>query len=415
MTNNDYGVCTNPSSCRAVRISEHVYWVGAIDWALRDFHGYATRRGSTYNAYLVMGEKITLIDTVKYSFAEEMLSRIACVVDPTDIDYIVSNHAEMDHSGALPMAIKTIQPEKVFASAMGVRALKDHKLVSDDIIAVKDGETISLGDLHLTFYETRMLHWPDSMFSYVQEDGVLFSNDAFGMHLASAERFDDEVDPTILDYEAAKYYANIILPYSHLVTRLLDKMETVGLEPKIIAPDHGPAWRKNGASVVAKYANWAKQRPSLKAVVVYDTMWESTVRMAREVGEGLLAGGAKPTLMPLSAFHRSDVAVELLEAGALVVGSPTLNNNLFPSIADLLTYLKGLKRLNMVGAAFGSYGWSGEAVGQINEILTGMKVELVSDGVRAKYVPDSDALEQCYALGQQIASALHSKMKEPSA
>jgi len=403
----------NQTPFQAVKINEHVYWVGAIDWGLRDFHGYATERGTTYNAYLILADKVTLIDTVKAPFAEEMLARIASVIDPKRIDYIISNHAEMDHTGALPAIIKAVEPAAVFASTLGVKALTDHHLAVG-ATAVKDGETLNLGNLNLTFYETRMLHWPDSMFTYLQEEGLLFSNDAFGMHLASAERFDDELDPAILHQETEKYYANILTPYSHLILRLLEKLQGLSLNISMIAPDHGPVWRSGISTVVEDYTRWARLEPTDKVVIVYDTMWESTARMARAIAEGATAGGAKVKLMPLNASHRSEIATELLEAGALVVGSPTLNNNLFPTVADVLTYLRGLKRQNLVGAAFGSYGWSGEAVSHVTEVLTAMKVELISDGVKVKYVPGADALAQCAALGRQLAEAVIAKIRSAS-
>ncbi|MHB0935637.1 MAG: FprA family A-type flavoprotein [Armatimonadota bacterium] len=404
---------SNNQPFQAVKISEHVYWVGAIDWGLRDFHGYATERGTTYNAYLILADKVTLIDTVKAPFMAEMMARIASVIDPKRIDFIISNHAEMDHSGALPAVIQAVEPAAVFASTMGVKALTDHHL-AERVTAVKDGETLSLGNFNLTFYETRMLHWPDSMFTYLQEEALLFSNDAFGMHLASAERFDDELDPAVLHHETEKYYANILTPYSHLILRLLEKLQGLSLDIKMIAPDHGPVWRSGISTVVEDYARWARLEPTNKVVIVYDTMWESTARMARAIAEGVTAAGAKVALMPLNANHRSEIATELLEAGALLVGSPTLNNNLFPTVADVLTYLRGLKRHNLVGAAFGSYGWSGEAVSHITEVLTAMKVELISDGVKVKYVPDADVLAQCVALGRQAAETVTEKIRSAS-
>lgn len=389
----------------AVKISDHVYWVGAIDWGLRDFHGYSTHRGSTYNAFLVMGEKITLIDTVKAPFQDELLARIASVVDPSRIDYIISNHAEMDHSGCLPQIIDLVKPEKVFTSPNGVKVLSDHFRLSKELTAVKDGESIDLGGLTFSFVETRMLHWPDSMFSYLAEDGVLFSNDAFGMHLATAERFDDEIDPEVLDYEAKTYFANILLPYSSLITKLLAKVGEMNLPIKAIATDHGPVWRKDIAGILDRYGKWAAQRRSNKAIIVYDTMWQSTAKMARAIGEGLTAGGAHVKIMPINGSHRSDVATELLDAGALLVGSPTMNNNLYPTVADVMTYVKGLRPQNLIGAAFGSYGWGGEAVNQLKEILTAMKVDIVGD-LKIKFVPDAEALENCYALGKSVAERL---------
>ena len=391
---------------KAIKVSDHVYWVGAIDWRMRDFHGYATPRGSTYNAYLILADKITLIDTVRATFKDELFARIASVVDPNDITYIISNHSEMDHSGCLPEAIKMINPEKVFASNIGVKTLNEQLSFDREITPLKDGESLSLGNLNLSFMETKMLHWPDSMMTYVAEDNLLFSQDGFGMHLASSERFADTISNEILEYEAAKYYANILMPYSRLVSRLLTKVSDMGLKIDIIAPDHGPVWRKDVSKILQSYSKWAIQEPTCKAVVVYDTMWKSTATMARAIGEGLGAGGTSVRLMPLMGSHRSEVVTEILNAGALIVGSSTMNNNMLPGMADVLLYLKGLKPINLIGAAFGSYGWTGEAAGQIEEILRAMKVEIVADAIKAKYVPDGAVLEQCYSMGQLIAGKL---------
>ncbi len=392
---------------KAVKVSDHVYWVGAIDWNIRDFHGYSTERGSTYNAYLIMADKITLIDTVKAPFKNELLSRISSVVDPGKIDYIISNHSEMDHTGSLPEVVDAVKPEKVFASAMGVKALSGHFHQGLQVVPVKDGEKISLGNVNLSFVETRMLHWPDSMFTYLAEDGVLFSNDAFGMHLASSKRFDDEV--TDWEYEARKYFANILLPYSALVAKLLEKVDKLGLAIKTIAPDHGLIWRGDARTILEFYGRWSAQKPTKKAVIAFDTMWQSTAMMARAIGEGLIAGGINTRVMPLGPNNRSNIATEVLDAGALLVGSPTLNNNMLPTVADLLTYLKGLKPQNLIGAAFGSYGWSGEAVGQVKDVLADMKVDLVGENIRVQYVPDENVLAQCYSLGTLVAEKLAEK------
>ncbi len=387
----------------AVRISEHVYWVGAVDWGVRDFHGYATNRGTTYNAYLVVADKITLVDTVKKPFKDELLSRIASIVDPSEISYVISNHAEMDHSGCLPEVVELIRPERVMASEMGAKALHDHFGMGGVITPVKDGESTALGDVHFTFLDTKMVHWPDSMVAYLAEDAVLFSQDGFGMHLASSARFDDQIPDWILDTEAAKYYANILLPLSPLVAKVVAKLRELALTIKVLAPDHGPVWRKNIGRIVDLYATWAEQRPGEKVVVVYDTMWGSTAKMAEAVVEGVVAGGVEVVLMPLRSSHRSDVATELLGAGALVVGSPTMNRNLFPTVADALTYLKGLKPANLLGGAFGSYGWSGEAVAQIEAYLADTRIATVTDGIRAKYVPKPEDIGHCHALGVNVA------------
>jgi flavorubredoxin len=390
----------------AVKLTDTVYWVGAIDWNVRDFHGYATSGGTTYNAYLVLADKVTLIDTVKSPFRDELVARISSVIDPKKIDYIVSNHAEMDHSGSLSDIAAAVGPEKVFASPMGAKALDDHFRPAFEITPVKDGDEISLGNRTVTFLETRMLHWPDSMVSYLKEERLLFSQDAFGMHLASSERFDDELDDYLLEHEAAKYYANILLPFSHLILKLFERLSGLGLEFETIAPDHGPIWRKKGGRILELYGKWAKQERTNRAVVVYDTMWGSTGKMAASIADGLTGGGASVKVLKLRAAHRSDIATELLDAGALIVGSPTINNNIFPTIADLLVYLKGLKPKGLIGAAFGSYGWSGESVKQIEELLRGMNVDLIAEGLKTRYVPDDNALASCRELGETIASRL---------
>ena len=395
---------------KAVPVTEDVWWVGAIDWNIRDFHGYQTRRGSTYNAYLILADKVTLIDTVKAPFREEMMARIASVIDPGKIEYIVSNHSEMDHSGSLPEVVAALNPKKVFASAAGTKTLKELFSLDREITAVRDGETLSLGNRSLTFLETRMLHWPDSMFSYLNEEQLLFSQDAFGMHYASLERFADQCDPAILAYEAATYYANIILPYSPLVLKLIGKVTAAGLSFRIIAPDHGPIWRKETGGIIESYAKWAAQKPEAKAVVVYATMWHSTEMMARAISEGLADGGLHVKLMSMDEVHRSDVVYELLGAGALAVGSPTLNNHLLPNMADILTYLKGLKPRNLIGVAFGSYGWSGEAVKEIEEILAEMRIEKIGEGIRVKNVPDAGVLARCYELGKTMAEKVRSRL-----
>jgi len=390
---------------KAVKVTDKVYWVGAIDWTLKDFHGYSTHRGSTYNAYLVLADKVTLIDTVKAPFRGELLSRISSVIDPGKVNYVISNHSEMDHTGSLPEIVDILKPEKVFASKMGAKAIARH-FGSIDVKTVEDMSELDLGGLRIKFIETRMLHWPDSMFSYIEEEGILFSQDAFGMHLATAERFDDELPEQLLYEEAATYYANILMPYSHLVLKLLDRVTEIGLAPKIVAPDHGPIWRGKIDWVLNLYKQWAQRKPKHKVVIIFDTMWKSTELMARAIAEGAAETGASVKLMSMRSSHRSDIATEVLDAGALVVGSPTINNNMFPTVADVLYYLKGLKPKGLVGAGFGSFGWSGESVKQIEEILKEMKVELVGEGLKVQYIPDEGDLEKCRELGKKVADAI---------
>jgi flavorubredoxin len=400
---------------QAIKVTDRVYWVGAIDWQLRDFHGYSTPAGTTYNAFLIVADEITLVDSVKAPFMDEMMSRIASVVDPSEIRNVISNHAEMDHSGCLPQLLHSIRPQRLIASAQGEKALREHFHWSHPVQVVADGERLSLGNAGLQFLDARMLHWPDSMFSYLEGDGVLFSNDAFGMHMASSERFADEVDESALLHEAAKYYANVILPFSPRVTKVVGKLRASGLEVSTIAPDHGPIWRQRPERILELYLRWAAQQPTRKAVVVFDTMWQSTARMAHAIAEGLSAGGIRVKVMPLDGTHRSDVAAELLEAGALLVGSPTMNNHMYPTVADVMTYLSGLRPKNLVGAAFGSYGWNPKAVADLEQALQAMGVELLEPGLRVCYVPDQEALAECRCFGAKVAARLDATVPEPQA
>lgn len=398
---------------KAIQITEKVWWVGAIDWNLREFHGYRTARGSTYNAYLVVADKITLIDTVKAPFKDEMMQRIASVIgDPARIDYIISNHAEMDHSGSLPQVMAEVKPEKVFASVMGVKALDAHFRIGPALTAVKTGDVISLGNMSVTFVETRMLHWPDSMVSYIPEQKILFSQDGFGMHLATDRIFADQNDSAVVEQEMRKYFANILLLYAPQVLKLLEDLPKLNLAIDVIATDHGPIWRgEQLGRPLELYKKWASQVPENRAVVVYSTMWHSTEKMATAIADGLRSAGTQVKVMSLEANTRSDVATEILCAGALVVGSPTINNQMYPAVADVLCYLKGLRPKNLLGAAFGSFGWSGEAVAQINEQFAAMKLELAAEGLKLKYVPSDADLEKCFGYGAAIGAVLAEKTK----
>ena len=391
----------------ALEVKPGIYWVGAIDWRLRDFHGYSTELGSTYNAFLVVDDHVTLFDTVKATHTDEMLWRIGQVVDPGKIDTIVVNHAEMDHSGSLGRMIETVRPERVFASPACEKALKAHFHHQGwPVRVVKSGDRFNLGRRNVTFLETKMLHWPDSMFSYLEEDRLLISSDAFGQHYATSERFDDEVDQGELIHQSAKYYANILNPYSPLVAGLLQQVAKMGLQIDMIAPDHGVIWRKDPGRILSAYGDWSAQKSRDKAIVVFDSMWHSTEKMAEAVGQGLIEKGVSVQVMDLHGWHRSDVVTELLDARGFVLGSPTLNNGILPRMADLLCYAKGLRFTGKVGAAFGSYGWGGEAVRLLNGALDEMKVRRVHDGLRVQYVPTEGDLENCRDLGRTVADTI---------
>ncbi len=393
-----------------VKIVDNVYWVGAVDYGIRDFHGYQTYNGSTYNAYLIVDEKITLIDAVKKDLAPELLSRVSQIVDPGRIDYVISNHAEMDHSGALPEIMRAVGLEKpLYCSKMGEKALKaQFRGVEFNLRPVASGDTLKLGRHSLSFLETRMIHWPDSMFSFCPEPGILFSQDAFGMHLATSRRFDDEVGRNIWGYEALKYFANILTPYTVPIGKAIEGVKSSGLlsKVKIICPDHGLIWRSNPAEIVERYAHWVKQEPTRKAVVVYDSMWRSTDCMAHTLADALSVEGVLTRLMDLKKDHRSKVVTEIYDSGAVLVGSPTLNNDMYPTVAELLCYMRGLKFQNKIGAAFGSYGWSGEAPKMVQAALNEMKYQLPAPEVRIQWVPEENSMEPLRAMAKTIAGAL---------
>ncbi len=384
-------------------LAKGIYWVGAIDWDVRDFHGYSTYRGTTYNAFLIVDEKVTLFDTVKSSHIDEMLRNIRQIIDPAKIDYIVVNHVEMDHSGGLPKMMDIVKPEKLICSPMGQKAIIDHFHREDwPFEVVKSGNEISLGKRTIQFLETRMLHWPDSMFSFIKEDGILFSSDAFGQHYATSERFDDQVDMSEVMHESAKYYANILYLYSPLIKKLLATVNSLNLDIKMIAPDHGVIWRKNLNKILEAYDHWSRNEAGKKVLVIYDSMWHSTESMAQAVEAGLRETGVSTRLINLKVHHRSDVMTEVLGAKAVVLGSSTLNNGLLPRMAGFLMYMRGLKPTNKFGATFGSYGWSGEAVGLMNTALQDMRIDVIEEGLRMKYVPDEQKLKECVELGRRV-------------
>lgn len=388
-------------------ILKNIYWVGAVDWNIRDFHGYSTEKGTTYNAYLIKDEKIALFDTVKKELKGNLLHHLRSLVDPTAIDYIIVNHVEMDHSGCLPEIIDLVKPEKVFCSKAGKKALLEHFHCQDwPLETVKTGDTISLGSRTVSFLETRMLHWPDSMMSYIPEDKLLISSDAFGQHWATSERFNDELEPAELIGHAAKYYANILLLFSPLIQKLLAKVADMGLAIEMIAPDHGLIWRTDPGQIIAAYDRWSRQICRDKAVIIYDSMWKSTEKMARAVYNGLVSEGIHVRMMNMHHTHRSDVMTEVLDARAIIFGSPTLNNGILPKMADIITYMKGLKPRGRIGAAFGSYGWSGEAVKILTTALEEMRIEVAVPGVRVKNVPTHESLVPCSEMGRTIAGMI---------
>jgi flavorubredoxin len=391
---------------KPIEIAPNLYWVGAVDWNIRDFHGYSTKAGTTYNAYLIVDKTVALIDTVKAPFADEMIERISHVIDPKKIDILISNHTEMDHSGSIPRIMHLIGENKpLHCSKMGKKNLSMHFGDRYNFQAVEDGGTLSLGSRSLTFLETRMLHWPDSMFSYCPQDKILFSSDAFGQHYAGPQRFDDEIGEAIMPH-AKTYFANILLLYTPLIEKLLARVTEMGLEFSMILPDHGIMWRQNPGKIVEAYARWSRQEPKNKAVVAYDTMWNSTRTMAEAIAEGLGKAGVHALPMHLRVNDRSEVMTQVMDSGLVVVGSPTLNNGLFPTVSDFLTYMKGLKPKNKIGAAFGSYGWSGEATKIVSTQLDEMGFNQPEAPLKVLYVPGAEAKKQCFEWGEKLGKIL---------
>ncbi len=376
---------------KAREIKKGIYWVGGIDWGLRDFHGYLTQRGSTYNAYLIVDEKITLIDTVKHYMYDEMIKRISNIVDPAEIDYIISNHVEMDHSGGLPELMKVAKDATIITSPKGKSGLKAHYKEDWNFQLAKPGEELNLGSRTLKFVLTPMVHWPDNMVTYCPEEKILFSNDAFGQHYASSERFADETSFDIVMEEAKKYYANIVMPYGRQVQGVLKIVADLDIE--VIAPSHGVVWRTFVPEIIEKYQKWSVNRVDDKALIIYDTMWGSTKKVAHSIQEAFEDKGVSTRFLSLDVNHRSDIITEVLTAKYICVGSPTLNNNMLPSVAAFLTYLKGLAPKNRIALAFGSYGWGGQSIGQVEEVLADCGFDLL-DQIKVNYVPDESQLEE---------------------
>jgi flavorubredoxin len=390
------------------KLKEGVYWVGVVDWALRLFHGHelSTHRGSTYNAYLIVDEKVVLVDTVWGPFQEQLIANISEVIDPARIDIVVANHAETDHSGALPAVMRHTPQATVVVSKRGLESVEGHYHQPWNFQAVQTGDKINIGKNDLVFVEATMLHWPDSMFTYLTGENILMSNDAFGQHYATSSRFNDEVDQEELYQEAQKYYANILTPFSGLVLKKIDEVLALNLPVEIIAPSHGVIWRKDPLQIVKTYQEWAAQVPEKSAVILYDTMWEGTRHMAEAIGDGLAAEGVPYKIFHAAVSDRNDVIAEIMKTKALIVGSPTFNQGVLSTITPVLAEIKGLRFQNKIGAAFGAYGWSGESVGLIEEHLRNSKVTVVAEGVRAKWQPKADALAKCHELGQKVAQAI---------
>ena len=378
----------------AIKLRDNIYWVGAIDWSMRSFHGYDTQRGSSYNAYLIIDDTITLIDTVKHGFEEEMLARISSVIDPSQINCVISNHVEPDHSYGVSLISSLAPSAKIVTSAPnGLKGLRAYygELPYE---TVKAGDSISLGKRTLQFIPTPMLHWPDSMVTYCPEEKILFSNDAFGQHLASGKRFDDENDLAILCEEAKKYYANILFPYGAQAKAALKALH--GLDMEMIATGHGIIWRSHIPEIIERYKQWSSGETEERAVIVFDSMWHSTEAMAHTIAEAFIDKGYSVGYYDIKKNAHADIMTDILTSRYLAVGSPTLNNTMLPTIGGFLCYMRGLAPKGRKAFAFGSYGWGGQSIQQIEAELKAGGCEIAMDKVRILYVPSEEQLKSLH-------------------
>jgi anaerobic nitric oxide reductase flavorubredoxin len=393
------------------KINDIVTWVGKIDWELRTFHGeeYSTHKGSSYNSYLIKDEKTVLIDTVWKPFSKEFVENLKKEIDLNKIDYIILNHAEPDHSGALPDLMREIPNTPIICTKNGVKTIKGHYHQDWNFIEVKTGDTLDLGKNQLTFIEARMLHWPDTMFTYLNNENILFSNDAFGQHYASEYMFNDKVDTCELYQEAIKYYANILTPFSKLVKNKIEELLSLNVPVDMICPSHGIIWREDPLQIVNKYMEWASDYQENQITLVYDTMWDATRKMAEAISQGIkeVDDSVNVKLFNCSRGDKNDIITEVFKSKAILVGSSTINKGILSATASILEIIKGLEFKNKKGAAFGSYGWSGECLKLINEELTKSKLTLVDDGIKILWNPCEESLEQCRAYGREFASKLN--------
>lgn len=394
-----------------VELKKGVYWVGVTDWDIREFHGHelSTHRGSSYNAYLIVDEKIALIDTVWAPWKDILLKKISEIVDIVQIDYVVANHAESDHSGSLPEVMKLANKATLVVSENGRESIYRHYHQDWNFHAVKTGDRISLGAKDLVFVEAKMLHWPDNMFTYLTGDNILFSNDAFGQHLATSEIYNDLVDSTEIMKESIKYFANILTPFSRMVAKKIEEVKALNLPVDMIAPSHGVIWRENPLQIIAKYEEWAKGVNEKRAVIIFDTMWQGTEKMAHAIAQGLDEVGVPYKIFNMAKSDRNDVITEVFKAKGILVGCPTFNNGILPTAAPILEDIRGLKFANKIGAAFGSFGWSGESVKLLEERLQNAKIKIVQEGIRFKYQPSVEDITTCINFGKRFGGQIQSE------
>jgi flavorubredoxin len=391
----------------SINVKNNVYWVGKIDWELRKFHGdeYSTHRGSTYNAYLIKEEKVALVETVWAPFSKEFVANLAGEVDLKKINYVIANHAEIDHSGALPELMQHIPDIPIYCTKNGVKSLKGHYHQDWNFNVVKTGDRLSLGQKELIFVEAPMLHWPDTMFCYLTQDNILFSNDAFGQHYATEYMFNDLVDQAELFEECLKYYANILTPFSPLVVKKIKEVLSFNLPLDIICTSHGVIWRDKPEQIVEKYLKWADDYQENQITILYDTMWDGTRVMAEQIASGINAADKEVNikLFNVAKSDKNDIISEIFKSKAILVGSPTINRGILVSVAGILEEIKGLKFKNKKAAAFGCYGWSGESVKIISGILEESGFNVIDEGLRVMWNPDDESITKCANFGKQIA------------
>ncbi|MBI5442134.1 MAG: flavodoxin domain-containing protein [Deltaproteobacteria bacterium] len=392
-----------------LEITRDLYWVGAKDWELRTFHGreLSTHRGSTYNSYLLRDEKTVLFDTVWNPFREEFVARLARDPGLDRIDLIVVNHGETDHSGALKLLLSKMPKVPVYCTGNGEKILRKHFHEDWDFRVVKTGDRLKTGKYELLFFEMPMLHWPDSMMTYIEGTGVLVSNDAFGQHYAARGMFNDEVDECELYEEALKYYANILTPFNAQMRKKLQEFGNLELPIEMICPSHGVLWREDPRQIITKYAEWSEDYQEDQVAVLYDTMWNGTKAMAEAIAAGLAAEGLPVRVFNTSRTDKNDVVTEVFRSRAIVVGSPTVNRTVLYSIAGILDLLAGLRFKGKKAAAFGSYGWSGESADAIHRHLKEAGFEVLDEKLKLKYQPTGDELDECMSFGRRFAAYLN--------
>jgi flavorubredoxin len=386
-----------------------VSWIGKVDWELSKFHGdeYSTHKGSTYNSYVIEEGKTVLVDTVWKPFAKEFVDNLEAEGLLDKLDAVIAQHAEIDHSGALPELLRRRPDLPVYCTANGIKSLKGHYHQDWDFHPVKTGDEFDLGNgKKLVFVEAPMLHWPDSMFSYMTGDAILFSNDAFGQHLATERLYNDLVDQDELYDECVKYYANILTPFSALVKAKIEQVLSLKLPVNMIATSHGVIWRDNPTQIVLKYMEWCQDYKEDRITILYDTMWEGTRALADEMARSIQEASPSTTVVShcLSKFDKNDALTDVFRSKAILVGSPTIGKGILTAVAGTLEEIKGLRFKGKKAAAFGCYGWSGESVKIIGDALAEAGFGVVDEGIRALWNPDADALKAARDYGKAFAA-----------